>query len=46
MRVPMYKHFLKRVFDFFVSLFAILFLALPMLIIAIAIKCDSRGPVF
>ena len=42
----MYKHFLKRVFDFFVSLFAILFLALPMLIIAIAIKCDSRGPVF
>lgn len=42
----MYKHFFKRVFDFFVSFIAILVLALPMLIVAIAIKCDSRGPVF
>ena len=41
----MYKHFLKRFFDFFISLFAILFLLLPLLILAIAIKCDSKGPV-
>lgn len=42
----MYKHFLKRVFDFLISTFGILFLSLPMLIIALAIKIDSRGPVF
>ena len=42
----MYKHFLKRVFDFVLSFFGILVLALPMLIIAIVIKCDSKGPVF
>ena len=42
----MYKHFFKRVFDFFISLIAIVLLSLPMLIIAIAIKIDSKGPVF
>ena len=42
----MYKHFLKRVFDFLISLIAIIVLAVPMLIWAIAIKCDSKGPVF
>ena len=42
----MYKHFLKRVFDFILSLLGIIILALPMLIIAIVIKCDSKGPVF
>lgn len=42
----MYKHFLKRVFDFLISTFGILFLSLPMLIIALAIKIDSRGPIF
>ena len=42
----MYKHFLKRVFDFILSLLGIIVLALPMLIIAIVIKCDSKGPVF
>ena len=42
----MYKHFLKRVFDFLISLIAIIVLAVPMLILAIAIKCDSKGPVF
>lgn len=41
----MYKHFLKRFFDFLISLFAILFLLLPLIILAIAIKCDSKGPV-
>ena len=42
----MYKHFFKRLIDFFVSFVGMLFLLLPMLIIAIAIKCDSKGPVF
>ena len=42
----MYKHFFKRLIDFFVSFIGMLFLLLPMLIIAIAIKCDSKGPVF
>ncbi|MBQ8404601.1 MAG: sugar transferase [Clostridia bacterium] len=42
----MYKHFFKRFIDLFLSFFGIIFLAIPMLIIAIAIKCDSKGPVF
>lgn len=41
----MYKHFFKRFFDFFLSLMAILVLALPMLVVAIVIKIDSPGPV-
>ena len=41
----MYKHFFKRFFDIMISLFAIVVLGIPMLIIAIAIKCDSKGPV-
>lgn len=41
----MYKHFLKRLFDILLS-FIILVLSSPFLIlIAIAIKIDSRGPV-
>ena len=42
----MYKHFLKRLFDLVLSFFGIIILALPMVILAIAIKCDSKGPVF
>lgn len=42
----MYKHFFKRLFDIIISLIGIAVLALPMLIIAIIIKIDSRGPVF
>ena len=42
---PIYSFF-KRCFDIFNSLLAIILLALPMLIVAIAIKCDSKGPVF
>ena len=42
---PIYSFF-KRAFDIFCSFLAILLLALPMLIVAIAIKCDSKGPVF
>ncbi len=41
----MYKHFFKRFFDIFVSLIGIILAAIPMLIVAIAIKIDSKGPV-
>ena len=42
----MYKFFLKRLFDFMLSSVAIVCLSIPMLIIALAIKIDSKGPVF
>ncbi|MBR2971351.1 MAG: sugar transferase [Clostridia bacterium] len=42
----MYKSFLKRVSDIFMSFLAIVILALPMAIIALLIKIDSKGPVF
>lgn len=42
----MYKNFLKRLVDIVLSFFGIVFLAIPMLIIVIAIKIDSRGPAF
>lgn len=38
--------FLKRVFDLVVSLVALVMLSPVFLILAIAIKCDSPGPVF
>ncbi len=41
----MYKHFFKRFLDLFISFFAILFLLLPLAVLAVAIKCDSKGPV-
>ena len=40
----MYKGFFKRFFDIVLSFFGIVILALPMFIIAIAVKCDSKGP--
>ena len=40
----MYKKFLKRVIDFVLSLGALMVLAVPMLIVAIVIKIDSKGP--
>ena len=43
-RKPLYQ-VVKRVFDLVVSLFSIILLALPMLIIAIAVKVSSPGPV-
>lgn len=42
----MYKNFLKRVFDLTASALAILVLSWLLIIIAIVIKCDSKGPVF
>ena len=41
----MYKHFFKRFFDIVLSLIGIILTAIPMLIIAIAVKLDSKGPV-
>lgn len=41
----MYKHVIKRLIDLILSSIAIVVLALPMLIIAIAIKIDDPGPV-
>ena len=38
--------FFKRLFDIFAALDLIILLGIPMLIIAIMIKCDSKGPVF
>lgn len=42
---PIYTFF-KRLFDIVCSTLAIIIFAIPMLIVAIAIKCDSKGPVF
>ena len=41
----MYKSFFKRFIDIVVSLIVLIILALPLLIIAVAIKLDSKGPV-
>lgn len=41
----MYKYFLKRFFDIVVSLIGLIVAAVPMLIIAIAVKLDSKGPI-
>ena len=41
----MYKNFIKRLIDIILSGIAILLLAIPMLIISIAIKIDDPGPV-
>lgn len=42
----MYKRFFKRLIDLVLSAIGIVVLALPMLILVIAIKLDSPGPVF
>ena len=42
----MYKKILKRLFDIALATGGIIILAVPMGIIAIAIKADSKGPVF
>ncbi len=41
----MYKHVVKRLIDLIISSVAIVVLAVPMLLIAIAIKIDDPGPV-
>ena len=37
---------LKRTFDLVIAIILLVFLAIPMAIISICIKCDSDGPVF
>ena len=41
----MYRSFLKRLLDIVLSGAALLILAVPMLILAVAVKLDSKGPV-
>lgn len=41
----MYKHIIKRLLDIILSSIAIIILAIPMLIIVLAIKIDDPGPV-
>ena len=40
----MYRHFIKRLLDIALSLCALALLAIPMAIIALIVKIDSRGP--
>ena len=42
---PIYSFF-KRCFDIFCSLLAIIILFVPMLVVSVAIKIDSKGPIF
>lgn len=42
----MYKNFIKRLVDITLSFFGIIVLFVPMLIIILAIKLDSKGPAF
>lgn len=41
----MYNRLFKRLIDFLLALAGIIILAIPMIIIAIVVKCDSKGPV-
>jgi len=41
----MYKHFLKRLIDIVLSAVGILILGIPMLVIALVIRCEDPGPV-
>ena len=41
----MYKYAMKRAMDFVLAIIALVVLLLPMLLVAIAIKIDSKGPV-
>lgn len=43
--MKVYKFILKRAFDLFISLFALIILSPLLLIVSIAIKIDSQGPV-
>ena len=42
----MYRRVIKRLFDILLALTALIVLALPMLVLALIIKLDSKGPVF
>lgn len=40
-----YQKIIKRIMDFILSLMGLIILAVPMLIVAVAIKLESKGPV-
>ena len=40
----MYRHFFKAFIDIMLSVIGLIVCCIPMLIIAIAIKCESKGP--
>ncbi|MBE5951262.1 MAG: sugar transferase [Lachnospiraceae bacterium] len=40
----MYRYFLKKLFDTIIAFLGIIVLLIPMVVIAIAIKVDSKGP--
>lgn len=42
----MYKHFIKPLFDFILSLLGVIILSPLLLVLVVAIKLDSKGPVF
>ncbi len=42
----MYKNFIKRLLDIILSLTALIILAVPMIIFALIIKHEDKGPVF
>jgi len=44
--ITLYRSHIKRLIDLFLSIFGIVVLSPVMLIMAIAIKLDSRGPIF
>lgn len=46
LRKKRFQLLLKRFFDILLSLIGLIIVFLPMLVIAIMIKCDSKGPVF
>ena len=42
----MYRNYLKRLMDFALAFIALVILSLPMLLVALAVKLTSKGPVF
>jgi len=42
----MYKNYLKRIIDIFLALILLVIFIIPCIIVAIAIKIDSDGPIF
>lgn len=40
----MYKHFFKRLISLFLAICGLTVCVIPMIVIAILIKCDSKGP--
>lgn len=42
----MYRSYIKRLLACFLSIVGLLFFLIPMIVIAVAIKIDSKGPIF